>query len=100
MDAMTNELRRVMTNLALAASQAKANENKDMAMAYCLAVFNFAAFGGNVGLITDNEVADWKAVAMWSKDLPEVMTRWNGTTVVHESTQWPNQVCESANATG
>lgn len=82
---LTQELRKVMTSAALAASHCQGVGDKSAALGNMLTVFNFAAFGGNCGLITADEVADWKAVSQWRKDLPEVMERWNGRQVCKQA---------------
>lgn len=86
MDAMTNELRRVMIEFGRTATLAMMHGNETQAGAYCVCLFNFAGFGETVGLITHDESEDWKAVANWKRDLPEVMERWQGIAVLHGST--------------
>jgi hypothetical protein len=84
-DAMVDELRRVMTSAALAASHCRALDDNVGAGGNMLSVYNLATFGGNCGLITAAEVMDWRAVSQWQKGLPEVMERWNGREVLQRT---------------
>lgn len=84
-DVMVDELRKIMTSAALAATHCRTLDDDIGAGGNMLSVFNLAAFGGNCGLITAEEVMDWRAVSQWQKGLPEVMERWDGHALLRRT---------------